>query len=162
MTLGQIKSEIRRLQRKLARPLAQVAIQRMSQELCDEWSCALIEKEPLPDAQPFIQRVVRAGYRLSTFTSVSRYLNGCRNDGEAPLLKPLLRALLPWAMPHELNLPAPQSPGPQEGGSNGQRELPSPGKAVRELCTPALTRIHRWKACSGVRKRPESAPLHLG
>ena len=32
MTLGQIKSEIRRLQRKLARPLAQVAIQRMSQE----------------------------------------------------------------------------------------------------------------------------------
>ncbi len=106
MTLGQIKSEIRRLQRKLARPLAQVAIQRMSQELCDEWSCALIEKEPLPDAQPFIQRVVKAGYRLSTFTSVSSYLNGCRNNGEAPLLKPLLRALLPWA-PHELNLPAP-------------------------------------------------------
>ena len=107
MTLGQIKSEIRRLQRKLARPLAQVAIQRMSQELCDEWSCALVEKEPLPDAQPFIQRVVKAGYRLSTFSSVSSYLNGCRNNGEAPLLKPLLRALLPWAMPHRFDLPAP-------------------------------------------------------
>ena len=106
MTLGQIKSEIRRLQRKLARPLAQIAIQRMSQELCDEWSCSLFEKEPLPEAQPFIQRVVKAGYRLSTFTSVSRYLNGCRNDGEAPLLKPLLRALLPWAVPYEVDLPA--------------------------------------------------------
>ena len=50
MTLGQLKSETRRLQRKLARPLAQVAIQCMSQELCDEWSCALFEKELLPDA----------------------------------------------------------------------------------------------------------------
>ena len=50
MTLGQLKSETRRLQRKLARPLAQVAIQRMSQELCYEWSCALFEKELLPDA----------------------------------------------------------------------------------------------------------------
>ena len=107
MTLGQIKSEIRRLQRKLARPLAQVAIQRMSQELCDEWSRALFEEEPLPDAQPFIQRVVKAGFRLSTFTSASRYLNGCRSHGEAPLLKPLLRALLPWAMPHEFDMPAP-------------------------------------------------------
>ena len=107
MTLGQIKSEIRRLQRKLARPLAQVAIQRMSQELCDEWSCALFEKEPLPEAQPFFQRVVKAGYRLSTFTSASGYLNGCRNNEEAPLLKPLLRALLPWAIPHEFDLPAP-------------------------------------------------------
>ena len=107
MTLGQIKSEIRRLQRKLARPLAQIAIQRMSQELCDEWSCALFEKEPLPEAQPFFQRVVKAGYRLYTFASASSYLNGCRNDGEAPLLKPLLRALLPWAMPNEFDLPAP-------------------------------------------------------
>jgi hypothetical protein len=107
MTLGQIKSEIRRLQRKLARPLAQVAIQRMSQELCDEWSSALHDKDPLPDAQPFIQRVVKAGFRLSTFTSASRYLNGCRSHGEAPLLKPLLRALLPWTVPHEFDLPAP-------------------------------------------------------
>ena len=92
MILGQINSEIRRLQRKLARPLAQVAIQRMSQELCDEWSCALFEKEPLPDAQPFIQRIVKAGFRLSTFASVRRYLDECRNNGEVPLLKPLLRA----------------------------------------------------------------------
>ncbi len=107
MTLGQIKSEIRRLQRKLARPLAQVAIQRMSQELCDEWSSALHDKEPLPDAQPFIQRVVNAGFRVSTLTSAKRYLDECRNDGEVPLLKPLLRAFLPWAMPHEFDLPAP-------------------------------------------------------
>ena len=101
MTLSQIKAEIRRLQRKLARPLAQVAIQRMSQEMCDDWEQAQSEKEPLPEAQPFIQRVVKAGYRLSTFSSASIYLNGCRNNGEVPLLKPLLRSLLPWAIPYE-------------------------------------------------------------
>ena len=67
----------------------------------------LFEKEPLPDAQPFIQRVVKAGYRLSTFASVRRYLDECRNNGEVPLLKPLLRAHLPWAMPHEFDLPSP-------------------------------------------------------
>ena len=101
MTLSQIKAEIRRLQRILARPLAQLAIQRMSQELCDDWACAQAEKEPLPEAQPFIQEVVKAGYRLSTFSSASSYLNKCRNNGEVPLLKPLLRSLLPWAIPYE-------------------------------------------------------------
>ena len=100
MTLSQIRSQIYALKRKLARPLAQLALQRMSEELALEWGRAEVDRQPMPDPHPFVLRVVDAGFRLPTFTQVMRYLYRCREEARAPPPEDLLRALLPWATPY--------------------------------------------------------------
>ena len=104
MTLSQIRSQVLALKRKLARPLAQLALQRMSEELALEWGRAEVDRQPMPDPHPFVLRVVEAGYLLSTFTQVMRYLNGCRDRAEAPNSGVLLLTLLPWARPYPYDL----------------------------------------------------------
>ena len=106
MTLGQIRSQILYLKRKLARPLAQLALQRMSEELALEWGRAEVDRQPMPDPHPFVLRVVKAGYLLSTFSQVMRYLNRCRDRAEAPDSGQLLLTLLPWAKPYPYDVPA--------------------------------------------------------
>ncbi len=104
MTLSQIRSRIYALKRKLARPLAQLALQRMSEELALEWGRAEVDRQPMPDPHPFVLRVVKAGYHLSTFTRVMRYLDRCRDRAEAPDSGQLLRTLLPWARPYPYDI----------------------------------------------------------
>ncbi len=90
-----LKSQVRRLRRKLARPRAQLILQRMSEELALEWGRAEVDRQPMPDPHPFVLRVVKAGFRLPTFTQVMRYLYRCREEARAPHPEDLLRALLP-------------------------------------------------------------------
>ena len=98
--IRRLKSQVLALRRKLARPIAQLVIQRMADELCLEWSCATAQQQPPPDPPTFIFRLARAGLRLPTFTAGSRYLTSCIDEGTEPLPERILRALLPWATPY--------------------------------------------------------------
>ena len=62
MTLQEIRSNIRSIRRKLARPSAQLIIQRMADDLSQEWSRAKADRQPLPDPRTFIIRVVDTEY----------------------------------------------------------------------------------------------------
>ena len=53
-----IKSRINALERKMARALAQVKLERQSNELCEEWNCAQIEQQPLPDPQRLLKNLL--------------------------------------------------------------------------------------------------------
>ena len=59
---------------------AQSILQRMSNDYWSQGRFALVDGRPLPGSHAFIQRVVAAGYRLPSFTSVSRYLEPCRQN----------------------------------------------------------------------------------
>ena len=99
MTLEEIRSNIRSIRRKLARPTAQLIIQRMADDLSQEWSRAKAGRQPLPDPRTFIIRVVDAGFRLPTFSSVMRLLERRRAKSQVPLPRQVIRALIPWAIP---------------------------------------------------------------
>ena len=53
-----IKSRINALERKMARALAQVKLERQSKKLCEEWSYAQIEQQPLPDPQLLLKNLL--------------------------------------------------------------------------------------------------------
>ncbi len=95
MEIRSLRSRIRALKRKLARPLAQLAIRSMSDELCLEWTCAQADRQPFPNPQDFVIRVAGSGYRLKSFTAVMRYLESCRAENQPPDPWRLLRTLLP-------------------------------------------------------------------
>ena len=55
--INALRSRVRALKRKLARPLAELHLQRMADELCLEWTCAQADRQPFPNSQAFIIRV---------------------------------------------------------------------------------------------------------
>ena len=75
-------SRDRALKRKLARPLVELHLQRMAEELCLEWTCSQADRQPFPNSQAFAIRVAGSGYRLHTFTAVVRYLERCRAENQ--------------------------------------------------------------------------------
>ena len=62
--INAIRARVRALQRKLARELAVYRLDLLSQDLCHRWFVAQSDHKPLPGIQPFINRVIDAGYRL--------------------------------------------------------------------------------------------------
>lgn len=96
MNIDALRSRVRALQRKLALPRAQLILQRMADELCQQWSCAQVEGQPLPHPQAFVLQVAKAGFRLPSFLAVVRYLERCRSETRLPDSLHLLRTLLPW------------------------------------------------------------------
>ena len=99
MNISQLQSRIRALRRKLVRPRAQLLIQRLADEFCLEWAWAEADHKPLPETNAFVRRVAKAGFRLSTFTAATRYLNNCRSVNRPPESNDVVGALLPWAKP---------------------------------------------------------------
>ena len=95
-----LRSQLNALKRKLARPLAQLRIERLAEEECMNWVRAEGEGEPLPEPHFFIWKVARAGFRLPTFTALSVFLNGCRKRGRVPEPKEIVHRLLPWTSPY--------------------------------------------------------------
>ncbi len=96
MNIDALRSRVRALQRKLALPRAQLVLQRMADELCQEWSCAQAEAQLIPHPQAFVRHVAKAGFRLPSFSAVVRYLERCRSETRLPDSLHLLRTLLPW------------------------------------------------------------------
>ena len=92
-----LQARVRALQRILAPELAVVRLRRLSEEFCIESS--VVQANGQPPAQPhvFIQRAASAGFRLSTFMAVHKYLERCRDRNDLPDSEDLLRSLIPWA-----------------------------------------------------------------
>ena len=95
--LGQIRSRINALRRKMALEISLVRLRPMAEEYCLEWSVAATEGQPAPDDLAFI-RGVGAKFRLPTFMAAHQYLQQCITDKIVPGVEHLLGALLPWAV----------------------------------------------------------------
>ena len=92
-----LQARVRALQRILAPELAVVRLRRLSEEFCIESSVGRADRQPPSHAHVFIQRVASAGFRLSTFMAVHKYLERCRDRDDLPDPEDLLHALIPWA-----------------------------------------------------------------
>ena len=84
MNLAALRSRVRALRRKLVLARAQVILYRMAEEECLRWDCAQDAGKTPPEPHAFIHRVVKAGFRLPSFTEVIRYLNRCRPKDQPP------------------------------------------------------------------------------
>ena len=90
-------ARVRALQRKLARELAAYRLDLLSRDLCHRWFVAWSGHKPLPEIQPFIHRVIDAGYRLLPLGAANNYLQDCRRKDTAPEPEKLLSVILPSA-----------------------------------------------------------------
>ena len=94
MSLSRIRSRIEALERKFALPLAAVKLRPLAEEFCNECEAARAEEKPLPQAHPFIQRLVGKGFQFSTFTSLSKYIKKCHDKKEPPEAYEIVSTLL--------------------------------------------------------------------
>ena len=90
-------ARVRALQRKLARELAAYRLDLLSRDLCHRWFVAQSDQKPLPEIQPFIRRVIAAGYRLLPLGAANNYLQNCRGKDTTPDPETLLSVILPSA-----------------------------------------------------------------
>ena len=99
--INAIRARVRALQRKLARELAAYRLDLLSRDLCHRWFVAQSDHKPLPGIQPFIRRVIDAGYRLLPLGAANNYLLNCQRKNTAPDPEALLNAILPspWKYP---------------------------------------------------------------
>ena len=92
MTISQIRRRIDALKRKLARELAIIQLRRIAESVADAW-----DPDHPPEPAEVIQRIVKAGFRLNTFTRLSIYLKDIRRQGDVPEPEAIVLDLLPWA-----------------------------------------------------------------
>ena len=104
MNLAALRSRVRAIRRKLVLARAQVILYRMAEEECLRWDCAQDQGKIPPEPHDFIGRVVKAGFRLPSFTGVVSYLNRCRPKDHPPDTVQLYKTLIPWA--HAYPLPS--------------------------------------------------------
>ncbi len=102
--MGELRSRIRALQKKMALELAIVRLRPLVREFRLQWFVALTDRKPLPEPRSFGFRVVRAGFRLPTFMAVNRYLEKCRRKKVEIDDHELLRTLIPWVRKYRLDL----------------------------------------------------------
>ena len=91
MTLSEIRRAIDALKRKFATELAIIKLRRIAQSVADDW-----DPDQPPEPHDVIQRFVKAGSLLPTFTNLSRYLNNTRRQGDVPDHVDMVVNLLPW------------------------------------------------------------------
>ena len=102
--MGELRSRIRALQKKMALKLAIVRLRPLVREFRLQWFVALTDHKPLPEPRSFGFRVVRAGFRLPTFMGVNRYLEKCRRKKVEIDDHELLRTLIPWVRKYRRDL----------------------------------------------------------
>ena len=82
--INAIRARVRGFQRKLARELAACRLDLLSRDLCHRWFVAQSDHKPLPGIQPFINRVIGAGYRLLPLAAANNYLLDCQRKTPNP------------------------------------------------------------------------------
>ncbi len=102
--MGELRSRIRALQKKMALELAIVRLRPLVREFRLQWFVALTDRKPLPQPRSFGFRVVKAGFRLPTFMGVNRYLEKCRRKKVEIDDHELLRTLIPWVRKYRRDL----------------------------------------------------------
>ena len=95
MTLSEIRRRVDALMRKFARELAIIKLRRIAEAVAENWNPA----EPL-EPSDVIRRIVKAGFRLPTFTRLRRRLDDTRRKGEVPYPDDMVLSLLPWVNDH--------------------------------------------------------------
>ena len=108
MTLSEIRRRIDALKRRFARELAIIKLRRIAEAVADDWTP---DDPPKPSA--VIQRIVRAGFRLTSFARLRRCLDDARRQGEVPDPESIVLSLLPWGR----ELPLPRTPSLGTPGS---------------------------------------------
>ena len=102
-TFGSIWRRIRSLQRRLAKDLAIIRLRRLAQEFCDDYEEAVNDDPPASHLEldrmgsAFIPSIGKAGFRLSTFMALRKYLERCLDDNRLPNPRDIVGSLLPWA-----------------------------------------------------------------
>ena len=97
--LRSLRTRVDALLRKYAREIAIVRVTRLAREFSLQWTVAVADRQSPPESHPFILRVADAGFRLTTFMSVHKYLERCRDQDTLPDSHKMVRALLPWCSP---------------------------------------------------------------
>ena len=92
MTISELRRRIDALKRKFARELAIIKMRRIAEAISNDW-----DPSGPPEPHDVIQRIVKAGFRLNTFTRLSRYFKDTRRQGEVPDPESIVLELLPWA-----------------------------------------------------------------
>ena len=97
-SLGEIRRQVKSLQRRFAVPLAALRTRRIAEEICGEWGAAVASSKPIPDTQSIIRRIADRGLRFNTFGQLRRYLERCRDDNKCPEPRSIATVLLPNAV----------------------------------------------------------------
>ena len=97
--LRSLRRRVEALRRKLAIPLAILRLTRLAREFSRQWTVAVADRQSPPESHPFILRVADAGFRLTTFMSVHKYLERCRDQNTLPDSNKMVQSLLPWCSP---------------------------------------------------------------
>ena len=92
MTISQIRRRVAALKREFAPELAIIKLRRIAEAVADDW----VSSQPTVPSD-VIGRIAKAGFRLSTFASLARYLNDTRRQGDVPDPGDIVLSLLPWA-----------------------------------------------------------------
>ena len=92
MTLAQIRRRVNALKRKFVLELAIIKLRRIAEAVANDWDL----DEP-PEPHDVIQRVAKAGFRLTTFMRLQHYLKDTRSQGDVPEPRQIVVSLLPWA-----------------------------------------------------------------
>ena len=92
MTISQLRRRIDALKRKFARELAIIKARRIAETVAHDWK----PSQP-PDPSHVVKRFADSGFRLPTFTRLSRYLKDARRQGEVLDPESIVLELLPWA-----------------------------------------------------------------
>ena len=102
MTIGEIRRQVRSMQRRLALPLAVIRMRRAAEKICNDWAVALDAKRrsqevSLPSAHDVVQSIKSARYVGGHINVLSRYVTRCLDKDECPQPIDMVRALLPQA-----------------------------------------------------------------
>ena len=110
MSLYHFRRRINALQRKLAVPLSVVRLRPLAEDYCDQWVSAVADGRETPPAtpedapcagdrkaRPLMDRVVAAGFRLTTWLDLQRHVRRCRENCHYPHPDNIMRVLLPKA-----------------------------------------------------------------
>ena len=97
-SLGEIRRQVKSLQRRFAVPLAALRTRRIAEQICDDWGVAAAESKPIPDTNSIIRRIAERGLRFNTFGQLRRYIERCRDDNKCPNPRDIATVLLPNAV----------------------------------------------------------------
>ena len=96
MTVSRLRRRVDALKRKLAPELAIINLRRVAEAVVNDWDSSRSQPQP-PKPGDVIRCIADAGFRLSTFANLRRYLEDTRRRGDVPDPCEMIVSLLPWA-----------------------------------------------------------------
>ena len=94
MTISRLRRRVNALKRRFAPELAIVKLRRIAEAVAND--CDPSRSRP-PEPGDVIGRIADAGFRLSTFANLRRYLEYTQRRGDVPDPCEMTVSLLPWS-----------------------------------------------------------------